>query len=452
MVMPAPIQSRAYATVRDAIHAAAALIEEHGEDSVRILDVVGRSGVSAGSLTHHFGSREGLIAAALMELFDRAGQQRARSFKLDATDPVQFANGLAAVVGSAAAGERDAARLARIRALAYARRRPELRAAVIESVTSLAQGISAVVAASPSRSALGSEVSSLALLVFTESYSAGRFVDMTFGDKLPMQDWAALFARIVRAFAPDDIMDAALGVLPESASSWSEAPEPDGAFALRPEERPAIPRLDLDDDERRVLEVAIELERTQGAQAIRVHILVALTGLSRSWFARHLGEREDILDAIHLANLVAFAEVECMLLEEAFDEAHDSEDLGRRLDDVVETMSKQASVSGAWNRLQLIATASGRPELAAQAAPIVHGALARTSAAIAGAKQRGLVYADVPPRALARLLWAAPLAFVLGEVVGVEWRELHLLGQRTSRTWIVPEVSAPPAGRELASA
>jgi AcrR family transcriptional regulator len=434
--MPAPVQARAYATVRKAIDATAELIVEHGEDAVRIQDVVERSGVSAGSLTHHFGSRDGLIAAGLMKVLDAAAQQRARSFELDDVDPERFAAGLRALVVNSAAGERDAARIARLRALAAARRRPELRAAVIESVAGLEELMARRVAASPSGLAADSEVSPLALVVFAESYSAGRIVDTLFGDALPLEDWGVLFARLVRAFVAGDVVDAAMGGATLSSVTEGTAVVPGANPAIAPEDRPALPELDLSADERHAVEVAIDLATVQGAAAVRVQTLVGLTGLSRSWFARHFGEREEILDHVHLGNLLAFSERECRLIESSFDEAVDGEDLGRRLSEVVATMSQPAALDGAWARLQLIAAASGRPVLADQAAPVVHAVLARMAAAIAGAQARGLVHADVPVRALARFLWAAPLAFVLGEVVGVEWRELHQIGQRSAGTLI----------------
>jgi len=86
--------------------------------------------------------------------------------------------------------------------------------------------------------------------------------------------------------------------------------------------------------------------------------------------------------------------------------------------------------------MDLIAAAMARPVLAGQAAPIVHATLTRIAAAIAGAQQRGLVHPEVPPRAAARFLWAAPLAFVLGDVVGVEWPDLHALAVRAGGTLI----------------
>jgi len=433
MVMPAPVQARAHVTIRRAMEIAADLIDELGEDGVRLHDVVDRSGVSAGSLTHHFGSREGLIAAALMERFDRAAQERSRSFDVDASDPARFAAGMAAILASSAAGERDAWRLARIRALSYSRHRPELRAALIQSTRALEEQLAERVAVAPERLSEGAAICPRALVVFAESYSAGRIVDTIFGDALPMEEWAALFARLVRGLVATPVVDDALGgsrtADAGAAPDWTE-------LALAPEDRPAIPRLTLNPDERRMLDEAIRVQRSLGADSVKVRDLVGVTKLSRSWFARHFGEREEILDHVHVCNLIGFSRRESELIEEAFDAASDVPDLSRRLDDVIRTMSDPDVLSGAWNRLELIAAAVTRPELSQQAAPVVHATIARMTAAIAGAQARGLVHPAVPPRAVARFLWAAPLAFVLGDVVGVEWPELHALAERTGRTFL----------------
>jgi AcrR family transcriptional regulator len=431
--MPTPVQARAHLTIRSAIEVAADLIDELGEDGLRMQDVVDRSGVSAGSLTHHFGSREGLVAAALMERFDRAAQMRARSFDLDRSDPQRFAAGMSAMLASAAAGERDAWRLARIRALSYARHRPELRAALVESIASLEQAMTDRLAVAAPGLHDGWPVSPRALVVYSETYSAGRIVDTVFGDPLPMEEWAALFAHLVRGYVAGPIADAAIGLAPPADRIVAHRPE---APALAPDERPIIPHLDLDANERRILDAAIDLQRSSGADSVRVRDLVATTGLSRSWFARHFGEREEILDHVNLCNLIGFSRRESALIEAAFDQATDGEDLRTRLGGIVRIMSEPDVLAGSWDRLELIASAAARPWLARQAGPIVHATLGRMSAAIAGAQARGLLLPDVPPRAVARFLWAAPLAFVLGDLVGVEWDELSRLAGRTTWTLV----------------
>jgi AcrR family transcriptional regulator len=51
-------------TIDRALAVVAAILDEGGEGSLRLAEVSSRSGISIGSLYHHFGSREGMIDAA----------------------------------------------------------------------------------------------------------------------------------------------------------------------------------------------------------------------------------------------------------------------------------------------------------------------------------------------------------------------------------------------------
>ena len=61
---PHAVRSRGAATMERALIVVAEILDEGGEASLRLADVSRRSGVSIGSLYHHFESREGLIRAA----------------------------------------------------------------------------------------------------------------------------------------------------------------------------------------------------------------------------------------------------------------------------------------------------------------------------------------------------------------------------------------------------
>lgn len=61
--------TRTAATKRALLDAAIADMEATGEASIRITKVLKESGITNGSLYHHFGSREGLVQAAIVERF-----------------------------------------------------------------------------------------------------------------------------------------------------------------------------------------------------------------------------------------------------------------------------------------------------------------------------------------------------------------------------------------------
>ena len=64
-------QTRAEATVAALLDAAVARLESGGDAAVRIDDILAETGVSRGSLYHHFGGRQGLVDAADLELYAR---------------------------------------------------------------------------------------------------------------------------------------------------------------------------------------------------------------------------------------------------------------------------------------------------------------------------------------------------------------------------------------------
>lgn len=67
--VPQPKQARAKDTVDLVIAEANRSIETGGESSVRIQEISGKTGVSIGSIYHHFGDRDGLIRATYVHNF-----------------------------------------------------------------------------------------------------------------------------------------------------------------------------------------------------------------------------------------------------------------------------------------------------------------------------------------------------------------------------------------------
>jgi AcrR family transcriptional regulator len=90
---PSSSSLRGAETVSRALDVVTEMLESGGEGSVRVAEVSKRSGVSTGSLYHHFESRTGLIAAARERQFARdrtyPGQVDAAGY-LAATTPAEF--------------------------------------------------------------------------------------------------------------------------------------------------------------------------------------------------------------------------------------------------------------------------------------------------------------------------------------------------------------------------
>ena len=145
--LPQPKQGRAKETVALVIDAARRAMRTAGETAVRVQEISSETGVSIGSIYHHFGDREGLIRAAYVRQFTEsvsADIERLKTWSATLTstddlraryeDMVEFLTNYfemmpvaerAAIVGSAVS-------------------RADLRAAIAESHTKLTDGLTEV--------------------------------------------------------------------------------------------------------------------------------------------------------------------------------------------------------------------------------------------------------------------------------------------------------------------
>lgn len=419
---PDPVQMRAVATVRSAIDAAIELLDEQSDDRLRLADVTARSGVSNGSLIHHFGTRGGLVAAALATRFDREATDRVRQFDGLAVGSDGIAPALAQLVAGAGQQERAAARRARFRALSFARDRPELRTALAESFRILEREIGLGLLGVQGDEVLVDGVSSTALAVFAETYAAGRLLDGALVEPLPETEWDGLFLAVLGAVVAPSVIGR---IRASGRVTLAEVP-------LHPRfVRPAIPTLQLSDDERSVLDRAVAHLRTAGESTLLVRDVCVAAGVTRGWFSRHFAGREELVDLARLDALIAFSQGEVALLERAFDGASTVDELQAAFASLAVEADGPARLGAAWQRLDVLVTASGRARFTEDAGGIVRAALARVADAIAGAQQRGLVRQDLSARAIARFLWGYPLAVLLGAVVDARREELHALAGRT---------------------
>ena len=101
---PPPTSSSADAPTdrrQDILNAALACAAEGGVDAVTIDGVRARCGASVGSIYHHFGNRDGIVAALFFEIYH--DQSRSVQAQLDAAQGVEAA--AAGATGAAMGGE-----------------------------------------------------------------------------------------------------------------------------------------------------------------------------------------------------------------------------------------------------------------------------------------------------------------------------------------------------------
>ncbi len=152
------------------------LLEHGGEAAVRIDDVRDRSGVSIGSLYHHFGDRDGLIVAAQLRRF--AGYAEAEIAALStiverAADVAEFRRAVRQLTLHTASDLRVAERWGRIGVLGSTVGRLALLHEVRIVQTRLTDEFQATIAQGQARGFFRRDLDARAIALFIEAYSLG---------------------------------------------------------------------------------------------------------------------------------------------------------------------------------------------------------------------------------------------------------------------------------------
>lgn len=127
------VSGRSETTILRIVEAAVELLEEHGEQGFRIADLHARTGISTGSLYHHFGSREGLIKAARAYQYARVVPRDGEAIALiavHARSAAEFIEQLTDVIRVTQSPERAFGRLKQAEFLGSAVSRPDVFAAL----------------------------------------------------------------------------------------------------------------------------------------------------------------------------------------------------------------------------------------------------------------------------------------------------------------------------------
>lgn len=152
------------------------LLENGGEAAVRIDEVKDRSGVSIGSIYHHFSDREGLIVAAQLRRFARYAEAEIAALSeivQRSADVAQFRKAIRHLALRSASEVRVAERWTRITVLASTVGRPELEQEVRAIQTRLTDEFQAHVAQGQARGFFRSDLDARAVALFVEAYSIG---------------------------------------------------------------------------------------------------------------------------------------------------------------------------------------------------------------------------------------------------------------------------------------
>ncbi len=187
-------------TAHKLVRATSELLEKHEPNSISVQQVIETSGVSSGSLYHHFHSLGNLVNHALADQFREYGDSIVKfTTRILHTPPgPNEALGLHSVSGKTAA-RIGTLRKRATRVIAYSiqdRALEELLRPIQDRIT---QSIAGVFEELKRRGYLQPQVDPLVAAVFIQAYVLGRIVDDLAITQINNDDWLALISHVNRA-------------------------------------------------------------------------------------------------------------------------------------------------------------------------------------------------------------------------------------------------------------
>lgn len=183
------------------------LLESGGEAAVRVDVVRDRSGVSIGSIYHHFDDRDGLIVAGQVRRFARYAEAEIAALSdivRSASGVDEFRRAVRLLTQQTSSDLRTAERWARLAVLGSTIGRAGLHEEIRILQTRLTDEFQAHVAQGQARGFFRSDLDARAIAQFVEAYSLGRALNDI--DERPVADadwervvWAALDGLFVAA-------------------------------------------------------------------------------------------------------------------------------------------------------------------------------------------------------------------------------------------------------------
>jgi AcrR family transcriptional regulator len=193
-------------TVERALKVVGEILDTGGEASLRLADVSHRSGVSVGSLYHHFGSREGLISAARERQFLESLPSQAHeevAYLIAASSPAEFVDRFDEVLRASDNPERAAGRRRRLEMIGAAAGRPGHLEGIVAMQTSYLDEFEALTRTLEARGWLPEKVDVRAVALLLHSTSMGRVIREIDDDPVELEEWHHLVRTMVGRLVSD---------------------------------------------------------------------------------------------------------------------------------------------------------------------------------------------------------------------------------------------------------
>ena len=176
------------------------MLDELDVSELQVDQVLERSGISKGSLYHHFTDFAHLIEAAHIHRFTRMVDRSIESLAeviARSTTKAELREGLLAVTRNTQRPELAAARFERARALALAEHQPRMREVMAREQARLTAAIADITREAQVKGWLRADLDPNVVAVFIQAYTLGKVVDDVVADRMDPDSWVRFIDEIV---------------------------------------------------------------------------------------------------------------------------------------------------------------------------------------------------------------------------------------------------------------
>ena len=176
------------------------LLQTRAPDQIQVVDVLKASGISHGSLYHHFADLGDLVEVAIAREFSHyvdASTHSLRSIAETVTNRDELVVALARVTRQTQARSAAAHRMSRVQALALAGRQDRFRERLATEQDRLTAALAELVVFAQARGWFRPELDPTAVALFIQAYTLGHVIDDVAAVRIDEETWAGLIDDVI---------------------------------------------------------------------------------------------------------------------------------------------------------------------------------------------------------------------------------------------------------------
>lgn len=193
-------KSGPHPTRQKLIEAAAELMQDHAPEAITTDMVLAHSGISKGSLYHHFEDLADLVETVLITQFSKIVDENAvflRETIENAQSSGEILAKLRSLTETLQAADRRSARVNRARLIVFSHDNPRLAKKLADEQNRLTSAYRDTIKLGIRRGLVRPDINPFAMAVFIQSFTLGKLIDDIAHDHVPQAAWVDLVMNVI---------------------------------------------------------------------------------------------------------------------------------------------------------------------------------------------------------------------------------------------------------------